>query len=164
MAIAKGIGGGFPMGACLATAEAASGMTVGVHGTTFGGNPLAMAVGNAVLDVVLEPGFLEHVERVSLLLKQRLAELKDRHPAVIAEIRGQGLLLGLRLNVPPADLVNAALAQKLLTIGAGDNVVRLLPPLIAGDAEITEAVERLDRACAAIEKEMRAIAQRGAAE
>jgi acetylornithine/N-succinyldiaminopimelate aminotransferase len=101
---------------------------------------------------------------VSLLLKQRLAELKDRHPAVIAEIRGQGLLLGLRLNVPPADLVNAALAQKLLTIGAGDNVVRLLPPLIAGDAEITEAVERLDRACAAIEKEMRAIAQRGAAE
>jgi acetylornithine/N-succinyldiaminopimelate aminotransferase len=139
-------------------------MTVGVHGTTFGGNPLAMAVGNAVLDVVLEPGFLEHVERVSLLLKQRLAELKDRHPAVIAEIRGQGLLLGLRLNVPPADLVNAALAQKLLTIGAGDNVVRLLPPLIAGDAEITEAVERLDRACAAIEKEMRAIAQRGAAE
>ncbi|HEX2726084.1 MAG TPA: aspartate aminotransferase family protein [Beijerinckiaceae bacterium] len=164
MAIAKGIGGGFPMGACLATAEAASGMTVGVHGTTFGGNPLAMAVGNAVLDVVLEPGFLEHVERVSLLLKQRLAELKDRHPAVIADIRGQGLLLGLRLNVPPADFVNAALAQKLLTIGAGDNVVRLLPPLIASDAEIGEAVARLDRACADIENEMRAIAQRGAAE
>ena len=164
MAIAKGIGGGFPMGACLATAEAASGMTVGVHGTTFGGNPLAMAVGNAVLDVVLKPGFLEHVERVSLLLKQRLAELKDRHPAVIAEIRGQGLLLGLRLTMPPADFINAALAQKLLTIGAGDNVVRLLPPLIAGDADVANAVERLDRACAAIENEMRAIAQRGAAE
>jgi acetylornithine/N-succinyldiaminopimelate aminotransferase len=164
MAIAKGIGGGFPMGACLATAEAASGMTVGVHGTTFGGNPLAMAVGNAVLDVVLEPGFFEHVERMSLLLKQRLAELKDRHPAVIAEIRGQGLLLGLRLNVPNTEFVNAALAQKLLTIGAGDNVVRLLPPLIVADAEIGEAVDRLDRACAVIEDEMRAIAQRGAAE
>jgi acetylornithine/N-succinyldiaminopimelate aminotransferase len=164
MAIAKGIGGGFPMGACLATAEAASGMSVGVHGTTFGGNPLAMAVGNAVLDVVLEPGFLEHVERVSLLLKQRLAELKDRHPAIIAEIRGHGLLLGLRLNVPNTEFVNAALAQKLLTIGAGDNVVRLLPPLIVSDAEIGEALERLDRACTVIADEMRAIAQRGAAE
>lgn len=164
MAIAKGIGGGFPMGACLATAEAASGMTVGVHGTTFGGNPLAMAVGNAVLDVVLAPGFLEHVERMSLLLKQRLAELKDRHPAVIAEIRGQGLLLGLRLNVPNTDFVNAALGQKLLTIGAGDNVVRLLPPLIAGDVDVAEAVQRLDRACAVIEGELRSIAQRGAAE
>ena len=96
MSVAKGIGGGFPLGACLATAEAAKGMTVGTHGTTFGGNPLAMAVGNAVLDVVLAPGFLDHVERMALLLKQRLAELKDRHPAVIAEIRGEGLLLGLR--------------------------------------------------------------------
>ena len=96
MSIAKGIGGGFPIGACLATAEAAKGMTVGTHGTTFGGNPLAMAVGNAVLDVVLAPGFLERVQRLGLVLKQRLAELKDRHPAVIAEVRGQGLLIGLK--------------------------------------------------------------------
>jgi acetylornithine/N-succinyldiaminopimelate aminotransferase len=164
MAIAKGIGGGFPMGACLATAEAGKGMTVGVHGTTFGGNPLAMAVGNAVLDVVLAPGFLDHVKRMGLLLKQRLAELVDRHPAVIAEIRGQGLMLGLRTHVPNNDFVSAARDQKLLTISAGDNVVRLLPPLIVSEAEVGEAVKRLARACAALEREMRAMAQRGAAE
>ena len=96
MALAKGLGGGFPLGACLATAEAAKGMTTGTHGSTFGGNPLAMAVGNAVLDVVLAPGFLDHVRRIALLFKQRLAEIKDRHPAVIAEVRGEGLLIGLR--------------------------------------------------------------------
>ena len=96
MAVAKALGGGFPIGACLATAEAAKGMTAGTHGSTFGGNPLAMAVGNAVLDVMLAPGFLDHVRRSALLLKQRLAELKDRHPAVIAEVRGEGLLIGLR--------------------------------------------------------------------
>ncbi len=164
VAIAKGIGGGFPMGACLATAEAAKGMTVGVHGTTFGGNPLAMAVGNAVLDVILEPEFLERIERMGLYLKQRLAELTDRHPAIIAEIRGQGLMVGLRTHVPNTDLVDAAREQKLLTIAAGDNVVRLLPPLIAGEADIADAVHRLDEACYVLEAEMRAIAQRGAAE
>jgi acetylornithine/N-succinyldiaminopimelate aminotransferase len=164
MAIAKGIGGGFPMGACLATAEAGKGMTVGVHGTTFGGNPLAMAVGNAVLDVVLAPGFLDQVKRMALLLKQRLAELLDRHPAVIAEIRGQGLMLGLRTHVPNNDFVDAARSQKLLTISAGDNVVRLLPPLIVKEDEVGEAVRRLDRACETLEREMRAMAQRGAAE
>jgi acetylornithine/N-succinyldiaminopimelate aminotransferase len=164
MAIAKGIGGGFPMGACLATTEAAKGMTIGSHGTTFGGNPLAMAVGNAVLDVVLAPGFLEHVQRMSLLLKQRLAELKDRHPAVIAEIRGEGLMLGLRLHVPNTDFVDAAFGQKLLTIAAGDNVARLLPPLIVEEGELVEAVRRLDAACETLEEEMRAVARRGAAE
>ncbi len=164
MAIAKGIGGGFPMGACLATAEAAQGMTVGVHGTTFGGNPLAMAVGNAVLDVVLEPGFLDRIERMGLYLKQRLAEIKDRHPAVIAEIRGQGLLMGLRTQVPNNDFVTAAREQKLLTIAAGDNVVRLLPPLILNEADVADGVQRLDEACYALENEMRAMAQRGAAE
>ena len=164
MAIAKGIGGGFPMGACLATAEAASGITVGSHGTTFGGNPLAMAVGNAVLDVVLAPGFLDRVARMSLLLKQRLAELKDRHPAIITEIRGEGLMLGLRLNVPNADFVNAALEQKLLTIAAGDNVARLLPPLVVDETDIAEALDRLDAACQTMEREMRGIAHRGAAE
>jgi acetylornithine/N-succinyldiaminopimelate aminotransferase len=125
MAIAKGIGGGFPMGACLATREAGKGMTAGVHGTTSEGNPLAMAVGNAVLDVILEPEFLDRVERMGLYLKQRLAEVKDRHPAVIAEIRGEGLLMGLRTHVPNTDFAAAAREQKLLTITAGDNVVRL---------------------------------------
>jgi acetylornithine/N-succinyldiaminopimelate aminotransferase len=163
MAIAKAIGGGFPMGACLATAEAAKGMLPGTHGTTFGGNPLAMAVGNAVLDVILEPGFLEKVRQNALLLKQRLAELKDHHPAVIAEIRGEGMMLGLRLHVPNADLVRATEAEGLLTIAAGDNVVRLLPPLIVSEAEIGEAIGRLDRACSTLEAEMRA-GIKGAAE
>jgi acetylornithine/N-succinyldiaminopimelate aminotransferase len=151
MAVAKGIGGGFPMGACLATAEAASGMTVGVHGTTFGGNPLAMAVGNAVLDVVLAPGFLEEVARTGLLLKQRLAALKDRHPGIITEVRGEGLMLGLKLGVPNTEFVDEARANRLIVIGAGDNVVRLLPPLIIGEAEVSEALERLEATVAALE-------------
>ncbi len=163
MAVAKGIGGGFPMGACLATAEAGKGMTAGTHGTTFGGNPLAMAVGNAVLDVVLAPGFLENVERVSLLMKQRLAEIKDRHPGVIEEIRGEGLLLGIKAKVPNTDLVAALREEKLLSVGAGDNVVRFLPPLIIDDAIVTEAVSKLDRACARIEAAQAQLAK-GAAE
>jgi acetylornithine/N-succinyldiaminopimelate aminotransferase len=147
MALAKALGGGFPIGACLATAEAAKGMTAGSHGSTFGGNPLAMAAGNAVLDVVLAPGFLERVRRNALLLKQRLAELKDRHAAVISEVRGEGLLIGLRAVIPNGELVDALRAEKLLTVAAGDNVVRLLPPLIVSPAEIADAVERIDRAC-----------------
>jgi acetylornithine/N-succinyldiaminopimelate aminotransferase len=162
MTVAKGIGGGFPLGACLATAEAGKGLTLGTHGTTFGGNPLAMAVGNAVLDIILEPGFLEDVERKGLLLKQRLAELKDRHPSVIAEVRGQGLIMGLRTVVPNTDFVNAARNQKLIVIGAGDNVVRLLPPLIISDADLAEAINRLDAACAAIEAEQQNASQPGA--
>jgi acetylornithine/N-succinyldiaminopimelate aminotransferase len=164
MSIAKGIGGGFPMGACLATANAAKGMTVGTHGTTFGGNPLAMAVGNAVLDVILEPGFFDRVGRMGLLLKQRLAELKDRHPAIIAEVRGEGLMMGLRTQVANTDFIAAALEQKLVLIGAGDNVVRLLPPLIIGEADMAEAVKRLDQACSAMEAELKRVGQRGAAE
>lgn len=151
MAVAKGIGGGFPMGAFLATSEAAKGMTAGTHGTTYGGNPLAMAVGNAVLDIVAEPEFLTHVRDVSLLLKQRLAELKDRHPAVIAEVRGEGLLIGLRTVVTNTDLVAALRAEHMLTIGAGDNVVRLLPPLIIGEQEVREAIRRIEAACRTIE-------------
>jgi acetylornithine/N-succinyldiaminopimelate aminotransferase len=161
MSVAKGIGGGFPLGACLATQEAAKGMTVGTHGTTYGGNPLAMAVGNAVLDVVLAPGFLQHVERMGLLLKQRLAELKDRHPAVIAEVRGQGLMMGLRTHVPNTDFIDAVREQRLILIAAGDNVARLLPPLIVTEAEIGEAFSRLDAACAGIEAEMKALARKG---
>jgi acetylornithine/N-succinyldiaminopimelate aminotransferase len=127
MSAAKGIGGGFPLGACLATREAARGMTAGTHGTTFGGNPLAMAVGNAVLDVVLEEGFLDRVARSGLLLKQKLAALRDRHPHVIEEIRGEGLMLGLKLGVPNTDFAAAARDAHLLVIPAGDNIVRLLP-------------------------------------
>lgn len=151
MSIAKGIGGGFPMGACLATEEAASGMTLGTHGTTFGGNPLAMAVGNAVLDVVLAPGFIDRVSQIALRLKQSLAELKDKHPEVIAEIRGEGLMLGLKLHTLNTDFVNEARAHGLLVVGAGDNVVRLLPPLIITEADVAEAVSRLDKTAGAIE-------------
>jgi acetylornithine/N-succinyldiaminopimelate aminotransferase len=162
MAIAKAIGGGFPLGACLATEEAAKGMTAGSHGSTFGGNPLAMAAGNAVLDVMLAPGFLERVRRTAILFNQRLAELKDRHSAVIAEIRGEGLLLGLRTLTPNVELVDELRAEKLLTAAAGDNVVRLLPPLIVSEAEIAEAVAMIDRACTRIARAQPAARERGA--
>jgi len=152
MALAKALGGGFPLGACLATAEAAKGMTTGTHGSTFGGNPLAMAVAGALLDVVLADGFLDRVRRVSLLLKQKLAQIKDRYPTVIAEVRGEGLLVGLRAVVPSAELVDELRAEKMITAAAGDNVVRLLPPLIVSDEEIAEGVRRLERACARIAK------------
>ena len=150
MSLAKALGGGFPIGACLATAEAASGMTPGSHGSTFGGNPLAVSAANAVLDVMLKPGFFDHVQKMSLLLKQKLAGMVDRYPKVLAEVRGEGLLIGLKAVVPSGDLVNALRDQKLLTVGAGDNVVRFLPPLIVNEAEIDESVQRLDRACVAL--------------
>jgi acetylornithine/N-succinyldiaminopimelate aminotransferase len=152
MTLAKGIGGGFPFGACLATTEAAKGMTAGTHGSTFAGNPLAMAAGNAVLDVVLAPGFLDKVRRTAILFKQRLAELKDRHAGVIEEVRGEGLLIGLRAAVPMAQLVDALRAEKLLTVAAGENVVRLIPPLTVSEAEIDQAVDMIDRACTRIER------------
>lgn len=143
MAIAKGIGGGFPVGACLATEQAAVGMTAGVHGTTFGGNPLAMAVGNAVLDVVLEEGFLDEVKRKALLMKQGLASIADEFPDVIEGARGSGLMLGLKCKMPNTK-VNAALRdQKLLAVPAGDNVIRLLPPLTVSDEEIRDALDRI---------------------
>ncbi len=152
MAVAKGLGGGFPMGACLATKAAAAGMVAGTHGSTFGGNALAMACGNTVIDTVTDPAFLEHVRHVALNLRQRLAALHDQHPHIFAELRGEGLMLGLRLKVPVAEMVDAARAQHLLVIAAGDNVVRLLPPLIITDAEAAEAVARLDRAATALER------------
>jgi acetylornithine/N-succinyldiaminopimelate aminotransferase len=150
MGLAKALGGGFPLGACLATFEAAKGMTTGTHGSTFGGNPLAMAAANAVLDVMLADGFFDHVKRMSLVLKQKLAAVKDRYPGVIAEVRGEGLLIGLRAVVPNAELVDELRAERMITVAAGDNVVRLLPPLIVNEAELAEAVERIDRACARI--------------
>jgi acetylornithine/N-succinyldiaminopimelate aminotransferase len=154
MTLAKGIGGGFPFGACLATTEAAKGMTPGTHGSTFGGNQLAMAAGNAVLDVVLAPGFLDKVQHTALLLKQRLAEIKDRHAAVIAEVRGEGLLIGMRAVVPSAQLVEELRSEKLLAVGAGENVVRLLPPLVVSEEEIDLAVNMIDRACTRIEQSL----------
>lgn len=164
MAVAKGIGGGFPMGACLATEEAAKGMTLGTHGSTYGGNPLAMAVGNAVLDVVLAEGFLDHVNAMSNRLAQRLAELKDRHPSVIAEVRGQGLLVGLKANVPAGDLILAMREEGLLAPGASDNVVRLLPPLNVSEDEVGLAVDKIEAACKRIEDGLGASPVKGAAE
>jgi acetylornithine/N-succinyldiaminopimelate aminotransferase len=155
MALAKALGGGFPVGAVLATSEAAKGMTAGTHGSTFGGNPLAMSAANATLDVMLAPGFLDHVKRIGILFKQRLAEIKDRYPSLIAEVRGEGLLVGLRAVVPAADLVGAIRAEKMLAVAAGDNVVRLLPPLIISEQEIAEGVARLDRACAALSRSVK---------
>jgi acetylornithine/N-succinyldiaminopimelate aminotransferase len=152
MGLAKALGGGFPVGACLATYEAAKGMTAGTHGSTFGGNPLAMSVANAVLDVMLAPGFLDRVRRTGLMFKQRLAEIKDHYPSVIAEVRGEGLLVGLRTVVPVGELVDALRAEKMIATAAGDNVVRLLPPLIITEQEIAEGVQRLDRACARLSR------------
>jgi acetylornithine/N-succinyldiaminopimelate aminotransferase len=148
MAIAKGIGGGFPIGAFIATAEAAKGMVPGTHGSTFGGNPLACAVGCAVMDEVARPEFLDEVKAKSLRLKQRLAELKDQHPDMVEEIRGAGLMMGVKFKaaVAAGDVVKACTAQKFLTVGAGDNVVRVMPPLIVSDAEIAEGVTRLSQA------------------
>jgi len=146
MAVAKGIGGGFPFGACLATADAADGMTLGTHGTTYGGNPLAMAVGNAVLDVILEPGFLPHVNDVALVLRQGLASLKDRYPDLISDVRGAGLMLGIKCAKSNADLVMAMRNEHILGVPAGDNVVRLLPPLIVTAEEARDALSRIEAA------------------
>lgn len=151
MAIAKGIGGGFPVGACLATEEAASGMVPGVHGTTFGGNPLAMAVGNAVLDVVLEDGFLAEVTRKGNMLRQGLAEIADSYPDVIEDIRGSGLMLGLKCKVSNGTLNNALRDAKFLAVPAGDNVVRLLPPLTITDEDIREGVARIRAAAESVQ-------------
>ncbi|MDZ4869422.1 MAG: aspartate aminotransferase family protein [Alphaproteobacteria bacterium] len=147
MAIAKALGGGFPVGACLATERAASGMTAGVHGSTFGGNPLAMAVANAVLDIVLEPSFLPHVNQVANYLKQQLAMVADKHRDVIEEVRGEGLLLGLKCKMPNNLLIDAMRERGLLAIGAGDNVVRILPPLIINEDHVREAIGILNDAC-----------------
>jgi acetylornithine/N-succinyldiaminopimelate aminotransferase len=154
MSIAKGIGGGFPMGACLATEAAAVGMTAGTHGTTFGGNPLAMAVGNAVLDVVLAEGFLDHVNALSISFRQKLAAFADSHPRVIEGVRGEGLLTGIKTRVPNTEFQAAARAAGLLSVGAGDNVVRLIPPLTITEADLSEAMVRLERAAQSIEAEL----------
>ncbi|MCW7544187.1 aspartate aminotransferase family protein [Aurantimonas litoralis] len=150
LASAKGIGGGFPLGVCLATERAASGMTPGSHGTTYGGSPLAMAIGNAVLDVVLDDGFLDHVHDMSLQLKQSLASLSDRYPDVIEAVRGEGLLIGLKAKVPNGELVAQMREEGLLAVPAGDNVVRLLPPLNVTADEVRQAMDRIETAVAAM--------------
>src|SRR5215475_6246889 len=150
MSLAKALGGGFPIGAVLASAKAAEGMAPGSHGSTFGGNPLAIASANAVLDVMLKPGFFEHVQKMSLLLKQKLASVVDRFPTVLSEVRGEGLLVGVKAVVPSGDLVAALRDQKLLTVSAGDNVVRFLAPLTGTEAEIDQSIQSHERACAAI--------------
>jgi acetylornithine/N-succinyldiaminopimelate aminotransferase len=151
MCVAKAIGGGFPLGALLATAEAAKGMTVGTHGTTYGGNPLAMAVGNAALDMVLAPGFLEHVAKMGNYLSQQLGALVASHPAVFEGVRGQGLMLGLKMKIPNGEFITAAREAGLIVLPAGDNVVRLLPPLTLSEAEIREGVSLMNRAAASLE-------------
>ncbi|MEO5336796.1 MAG: aspartate aminotransferase family protein [Magnetospirillum sp. WYHS-4] len=153
MAVAKGLGGGFPVGACLAVDKAARVMTPGSHGSTFGGNPLAMAASNAVLDVVLAPGFLDQVQARGVLLRQGLDNLVAAHPAVFEEARGIGLMLGLKCRIEPAKLVAALFAEGLLTVPAGDNVVRLLPPLIVGEDHVAEALDILERAAAKLAAE-----------
>lgn len=144
MAVAKALGGGFPVGACLATEKVAKGMTAGTHGSTFGGNPLAMAIGNAVLDVMLEKSFLEQVRRVSGYFRDKLQTLVAKHPAVYVEVRGKGLLTGLRCEVPNGEVSDKLRADGLLTVTAADNVVRLLPPLIVEESHIDEAIGILD--------------------
>ena len=150
MMVAKGIGGGFPLGAVLATEEAASGMVAGTHGSTYGGNPLACAVGLAVTEEISNPDFLAEVRRKAGHLRQSLDGLVAAHPEVFEEARGSGLMMGLKCKAPNIDVVNAAYGQELLTVPAGDNVVRLLPPLTISDTEITEAIARLDRAAASL--------------
>jgi acetylornithine/N-succinyldiaminopimelate aminotransferase len=144
LAAAKGIGGGFPLGACLATDEAAKGMTPGTHGTTYGGNPLAMAVGNAVMDVMLEDGFLDHVNEMANIFKQGLASIIDRFPSVFSDVRGVGLLCGLKCVVSNVDIMNRLRDHRLLTVVAGDNALRLLPPLIVNSSEINLALTTLE--------------------
>ena len=145
MCIAKALGNGFPIGACLATAKAAKGMTAGTHGSTYGGNPLATEVGNAVLDVMSAPGFLADVERRSLYFRNALSKIIAQHPKVFKCLRGRGFLCGLECVVSNGDVVKALYAEKLLAVVAGENVVRLLPPLVLTEAQMDEAVAIIDR-------------------
>ncbi len=163
MTLAKGIGGGFPLGAFLTTRKVGECMTPGTHGTTYGGNPLATAVGNAVLDLILADGFLDHVTKMGMALSHGLHELQKRYPDVIEEVRGKGLLSGIKVAGPLIEFVNATLAEKLITIPASDNVVRLLPPLTVTEVEIALALTRLNAAAEALSTARPKASQRGAA-
>ena len=147
VATAKALGGGFPIGACLATAKVAAAFGPGMHGSTFGGNPLAMAVGNAVLDVMLADGFFPRVERMANLLRDRLTALGRRYPKLLGELRGRGLMIGIKCAVSNTELMTRLRDAGLLTVTAGDNVLRLLPPLIVGETEIDEALGAVETVC-----------------
>jgi acetylornithine/N-succinyldiaminopimelate aminotransferase len=153
MCVAKALGGGFPVGACRATAEAAKGMTVGSHGSTYGGNPLAMAVGLAAFDEIAKPETLAHVREVAGYLNQQLTGLKDRYPDVVVDIRGKGLLIGIKLVTNNREFMGLARDHKLLVAGGGDNCIRLLPPLVISLDEAREAVSKLDQACQAVRRQ-----------
>ncbi|MFO1104757.1 MAG: aspartate aminotransferase family protein [Amaricoccus sp.] len=153
MTIAKGIGGGFPLGACLATEDAARGMGLGTHGSTYGGNPLACAVGVAVMDIVTAPGFLEQVSRTAGRFRQGLEGLVASHPAIFGGVRGEGLMLALECRVPNGEVVKAGYGAHVLVVAGGDNVVRLLPPLTLSEAEVDEGLRRLGAAAVALERE-----------
>jgi acetylornithine/N-succinyldiaminopimelate aminotransferase len=150
MMVAKGIGGGFPLGAVLATEAAAAAMTVGSHGSTYGGNPLGCAVGAKVMEIVAEPAFLDEVTRKAGHMRQKLEGLVAAHPEVFTEVRGSGLMLGLGCKVTNTDVVKAGYDQAVLTVPAADNVVRLLPALTISDEDIDEAIRRLDAAASAV--------------
>jgi acetylornithine/N-succinyldiaminopimelate aminotransferase len=150
MMVAKGIGGGFPLGAVLATEDAASGMTAGTHGSTYGGNPLGCAVGCAVMDIIADPAFLAEVNRKAGLMRQKLEGLIAAHPDVFGSVRGAGLMLGLKCKAPNTDIVTAGYAHEVITVPAADNVIRLLPPLTITDEEIAQAIARLDDAAASL--------------
>ena len=145
--IAKGIGGGFPMGACLVTKKVSVGMTPGTHGSTFGGNPLAMAVGNAVLDIIFEKDFLRNVKKKGEYLEQNLNKIKDKYPKIIAEIRGLGLMKGLKMLVDNTEFMEKLMENKMLTVKASENVLRLFPPLIVNNEELDEAISKIDKVC-----------------
>ncbi len=151
MAVAKGIGAGFPLGACLATKNAATGMVAGTHGSTYGGNPLACAVGSAVVDIIAQPEFLEAVRRKAGFMRQKLEGLAAAHPRVFKEVRGSGLMLGIECVVPNVDVVKAGYTHRVLTVPGGQNVVRLLPPLTISEDELAEAVARLDAVAVQLE-------------
>ena len=151
MAVAKGIGGGFPLGACLATERAAAGMVSGTHGSTYGGNPLACAVGNAVVDIIADKAFLAGVNRKAGLFRQKLEGLVAAHPDVFEGVRGLGLMIGLVCKIPNLDVVKAGYDEFVLTVPGGQNVIRLLPALTISDDEIAEAVHRLDAAASKVE-------------
>jgi acetylornithine/N-succinyldiaminopimelate aminotransferase len=151
VASAKGIGGGFPLGACLATEKAAKGMTYGAHGSTYGGNPLAMAVGNAALDLLLGDGFLDNVVHMGEALDKRFRTIAAAHPKVLGGVRGIGLIRALECKLPNGDVIAALRRNGLLTVGGGDNVIRLLPPLTLEPSHIEEAAEIVDRACRELE-------------
>jgi acetylornithine/N-succinyldiaminopimelate aminotransferase len=159
MMVAKGIGGGFPLGAVLATEEAASGMTAGTHGSTYGGNPLGCAVGCAVIEEVMAPGFLADVNRRAGLFRQRLEGLVAAHPEVFEELRGAGLMLGLKCKAANMDVVQAGYDNAVITVPAADNVIRLLPPLTLSDEDIGEAITRLDKAATQVEQSLASQAQ-----